>query len=114
MSVDYESVLIYGYKIDAEDVKRIKEQIGVDKWYELCEKYNYSHKYRLLTDNCYYDSDYYFGITLGDEIHLDAIDSLCWYEFETEELNRELESAFDFLYDTDTTCPMMYHFIRVC
>jgi len=114
MSVDYNSVLIYGYKITAKEVERLKEDIGVDKFYELCEKYDNSEHYTLSTDSHYYNSDYYFGVTLGREIELDAIDSICWYEYETGAIDKEFECAFGSMTYADTHSPKMYHFIQEC
>ena len=114
MSVDYESVLIYGYKITAEEVKRIIEDIGIDAWVAAKESYDGCSHYILITDNCYYDSDYYFGITLGSELHLDAIDSLCWFEYETAQIDKAFEELFGDMTYVDTHIPMMYHFVREC
>ena len=40
MSVDYASVLIYGYRIPAEEVKRIKENIGDEAWIVATEYFD--------------------------------------------------------------------------
>ena len=114
MSVDYESVLIYGYRIPADEVERIKENIGRLAWDILRETYDGSDHYELVRENSYHGtSDYYFGITLGIELELDSIDSLCWYEWETDAMKNEFEKAFGSLYYVDFSRPKMYHFVRV-
>ena len=114
MSVDYESVLIYGYRISAEEVERIKKNIGRDAWDILHEKYDGSDRYELVRANSYHGlSDYYFGITLGSELELDSIDSLCWFEWENDIMVDEFEKIFGSIYCADFTKPMMYHFVRV-
>lgn len=114
MSVDYESVLIYGYRIPADEVERIKKNIGRDAWDILRENYDGSDHYELVRENSYHGlSDYYFGITLGKELELDSIDSLCWYEWETNAMENEFEKAFGSLHYVDFSKPMMYHFVCV-
>ena len=114
MSVDYESVLIYGYRISADEVERVKENIGRDAWDLLREKYDGSDRYELVRENSYHGlSDYYFGITLGSELELDSIDSLCWFEWENDMIVDEFEKIFGSIYCADFTKPMMYHFVRV-
>ena len=114
MSVDYKSVMIYGYKITAEEVARLIEDIGIDAWMAAREKYDGGDHYSLITDNEYEESDYYFGLTLSCEIELDAIDSLCWYEYEEGTLDIAFEEIFGSMSYVDTHSPKMYHFIRVC
>ena len=114
MSVDYESVLIYGYRIAADEVERIKENLGRDAWDILRETYDGSDHYELVRENSYHGrSDYYFGITLGCEIELDAIDSICWHEYDTDALDDEFEKAFGDITYADTHRLMMHHFVRV-
>lgn len=114
MSVDYESVLIYGYKIDAEEVERIKKNIGRDAWDILREKYDGSDHYELIRENSYYDlSNYYFGITLSSGLELDSIDALCWFEWENDMIADEFEKIFESIYCAYFSKPMMYHFVRV-
>ena len=114
MSVDYESVLIYGYRISADEVERVKKNIGRDAWDILREKYDGSDHYELVRENSYHGlSDYYFGITLGSELELDSIDSLCWFEWENDMIVDEFEKIFGSIYCADLTKPMMYHFVRV-
>ena len=113
MSVDYDSVLIYGYRITAEEVARLEKNIGEEAWDAAKEKYCGSAHYNLVRENGYCDSDYYFGITLGKEIDLDAVDSLCWYEYETGAMDEELESILDSLSYVDSDRPTIYHFVRV-
>ena len=114
MSVDYESVLIYGYKIPAKDVKRIKKQIGLCKWDVLRETYDGSNHYEIIRENSYQDdSDYYFGVVLGREIDLDSIDAICWFEYETDAIDKEFENAFGYIPFAEAQHPMMYHFVRV-
>ena len=114
MSVDYSSVLIYGYKISAENVKRIQENIGVDAWIDACEHYDGYEDYILIRDNDYYgESDYYFGVTIGSELHLDAIDAICWKEFESDQMAELFEATFGSMEYADNDVPMMYHFVRV-
>ena len=88
--------------------------MGEDAWYEAREKYDGSEKYSLITDSCYYESDWYFGVTLGAPLHLDAIDAICWFEYEEAGIDNEFEKAFGDISYTDSHCPMMYHFVRVC
>lgn len=115
MSVDYESVLIYGYRIPSEEVERIKKNIGDEAWIVACEYFDGTEQYSLIRDNCYYGvSDYYFGVTLGSELHLDAIDSLCWHEYETDQMAELFEATFGSMEYADSDVPMMYHFVRVC
>lgn len=114
MSVDYESVLIYGYRIPSEEVERLRKDIGEDAWINACETYDGTEHYSLMRDNAYYGvSDYYFGVTLGSELHLDAVDSICWHEYETEAMEAEFEKIFGDLSYVDSECPLMYHFVRV-
>jgi len=114
MSVDYESVLIYGYKISKSEIKRLEEETG--KFIEeFCDKYDGTDKYSFITDNAYGNyGDYYFGVTLGREIDLDSIDAICWFEYETDAIDKEFENAFGDMSFADTHHPMMYHFVRVC
>ena len=115
MRVDYESVLIYGYRIASEEVERIHQDIGIDAWIAACETYDGTDRYRLIRENSYHGlSDYYFGITLGSELELDSIDSLCWFEWETDLMENEFERVFGSLNYADFSKPMMYHFVRVC
>lgn len=114
MSVDYESVLIYGYRISADEVERVKNNIGRDAWDILRENYDGSDRYQLVRENSYHGvSDYYFGITLSSELELDSIDSLCWFEWENDIMVDEFEKIFGSIYCADFTKPMMYHFVRV-
>ena len=114
MSVDYESVLIYGYRISADAVERIKAKIGRDAWDVLRETYDGSDRYELVRENSYHGvSDYYFGITLSSELDLDSIDALCWFEWENDLIVDEFEKIFESIYCADFTKPMMYHFVRV-
>ena len=113
MSVDYKSVLIYGYKITAEEVKRLKTNIGEDDWEAIKEKYCGSEHYNLVRESAYCDSDYYFGITLGREIDLDSVDSLCWYEYETGAMDEELETILNSLSYVDSDRPMIHHFVCI-
>ena len=47
MSVDYESVLIYGYKITKSEIKRLEEDTG--KFIEeFCDKYDGTDSIHLL------------------------------------------------------------------
>lgn len=116
MSVDYESVLIYGFRITAKDIKCIKENIGADAWDILRETYDgYDHHYQIIRENSYHDkSDYFFGITLGDELDLDSIDAICWAEYETSAMEEEFERVFGSMDFAEISKPMMYHFVRVC
>ena len=115
MSVDYESVLIYGYKITAEEVNRIKENIGDDTWDILRETYDGSDHYEIIRENSYHGkTDYYFGVTLGNELDLDSIDAIGWNEYETGAIDAEFEKAFGSMSFADTHYPMMYHFVRIC
>ena len=115
MSVDYRSVLIYGYRIPAEEVKHIKEHIGDEAWIVATEYFDGTEQYELIRDNDYYEeSDYYFGVTLGSELHLDAIDAICWKEFETDQMTELFEATFGSMEYADSDVPMMYHFVRVC
>ena len=112
MSVDYESVLIYGYKIPEDEVQRLVEDIGIDAWIAAKEKYDSSEHYTLLSDSCYYESDYYFGVKLGSGLVLDELDALCWFEYETAKIDEEFERVFGSMTYADTHTPMMYHFTR--
>ena len=115
MSVDYRSVLIYGYRIPAEEVKHIKEHIGDEAWIVATEYFDGTEQYELIRDNDYYEeSDYYFGVTLGSELHLDAIDAICWKEFESDQMTELFEATFGSMEYADSDVPMMYHFVRVC
>ena len=114
MSVDCESVLIFGYRISSEEVERIKTKIGRDAWVAACETYDGTEHYSLIRENSYYGvSDYYFGVTLSNELHLDAIDAICWHEWDTDAIEDEFEKAFGNLSYVDTHTPMMYHFVHV-
>ena len=109
-----ESVLIYGYRISADEVERVKNNIGRDAWDILRENYDGSDRYQLVRENSYHGvSDYYFGITLSSELELDSIDSLCWFEWENDIMVDEFEKIFGSIYCADFTKPMMYHFVRV-
>ncbi len=114
MSVDYSSVLIYGYKITAEQVKRFKEEHGEDEFCCVIDALDSNEDYMLIRENDYIaESDYYFGVTLGGEIELDAIDAICWHEYETEKMEDAFEEQFGSMSYADTHSPMMYHFVRV-
>ena len=114
MSVDYSSVLIYGYRIDAEEVETACRRIGEDKWEEFKEYYSGSEHYSLVRENDYIpDSDYYFGVTLSSELELDSIDALCWFEWENDMIVDEFEKIFGSIFCADISKPMMYHFVRV-
>ena len=114
MSVDYESVLIYGYKIPKSEIKRLEEETG--KFVEeFCDRYDGTDKYSFITDKAYGNyGDYYFGVTLGREIDLDSIDAICWHEYESDKMVELFEATFGSLEYADSEIPMMYHFVRVC
>ena len=115
MSVDYSSVLIYGYRTDAEEIETVCRRIGKLKWDEFREQFSGSEHYSLIRENDYDpNSDYYFGITLGSELELDSIDSLCWFEWENDMIVDEFEKIFGSIYCADFSKPMMYHYVRVC
>ena len=114
MSRDYESVLIYGYRIPSEEVSRLRKDIGEDAWIDACETYDGTDHYSLMRDSAYHGvSDYYFGVTLGSELHLDAVDSICWHEYETDQMTELFEATFGSMEYADSDVPMMYHFVRV-
>ena len=114
MNVNYESVLIYGYHLAANDIERIKANIGVDAWDILRETYDGSDHYEIVRENSYHGkSDYYFGVTLGCESELDSIDAICWYEYETGAMEEEFERAFGSIDFAEISKPMMHHFVRV-
>ena len=114
MSVDYSSVLIYGFKISAEEVKRFKEEHSEDEFCCIIDELDSHERYRLIRENDYIaKSDYYFGITLSSEIEIDSIDAICWFEYESDLMKEEFERAFGSISYVDIDKPMMYHFVRV-
>ena len=65
MSVDYSAVMLYGYKLTPEEV----EKIGVDKLYEMKEKYaDEPYPCGIIRSNDYSDrfNEWYVGSWLED------------------------------------------------
>ena len=52
-------------------------------------------------------------MTIGSELHLDAIDAICWKEFESDQMTELFEATFGSMEYADSDVPMMYHFVRV-
>ena len=114
MSVDYSSVMIYGYKITAEEVKRFKEEHGKDEFCCVIDALDSLEDFAIIRENGYIEeSDYYFGVTFGSELHLDSIDAIGWHMYETASIDEAFEKEFGSMSYADTHCPMMYHFVRV-
>ena len=114
MSVDYSSVMIYGYKITAEEVKRFKEEHGKDEFCCVIDALDSLEDFAIIRENDYTEeSDYYFGVTFGSELHLDSIDAIGWHMYETASIDEAFEKEFGSMSYADTHCPMMYHFVRV-
>ena len=114
MSVNYESVMIFGFKISEKEITRFKEDVGVYAWRDAVERFDGTDNYELVTDNAYCMSDYYFGVVLGSPLDLDSIDSICWHEYETGNIEEAFEEAFGDLSYAEHYRPQIYHFVRIC
>lgn len=113
MSVDYSSVMIYGYKIPAS--KLAKYKLDHLKMYEIIEELSGNdNDYKLISDNDYCDPDnYYFGITLASGLVLDQIDAICWHEYDKNTLEDAFVEYFGSLDVAEIGVSQIYHFVRI-
>lgn len=89
MSVDYESVLIYGYEIPLTDKNcAVMFQVTQKEYWELKESIEEQfEEIRFIDNNGYSNpSHIYFGIPLGDEIDLDPTEVKYWIKTQQYEI----------------------------
>ncbi len=117
MSVDYESVLIYGYEIPLtnENCASMFRATGKEFW-ELKEIIEDRFEEIRFIDNDGYSnpSHIYFGVPLGDEIDLDPTEVKYWIKDQQYEIMTAFTKVFgDACYEELSSPELkLYNFVR--
>ena len=118
MSVDYESVLIYGFQIPLTHetcTAMWRATDGAEFWeyQELVEER--FKEMTFVTDNDYFDPYFgYFGVVIDDEIELDPTEVKGWIKTKEYEIPYAFNQFFGEKFYEQLGCPMLklYHFVR--
>lgn len=117
MSVDYSSVLIYGFKIPLtnENYAAMFRATGREFW-ELSDILDEQFPdLCFITDNGYSDPDFgYFGVVIDDEIELDPTEVKGWIKNQEYEIPYAFNQFFGEEFYEQLGSPMLklYHFVR--
>ena len=117
MSIDYESVLIYGFKVrlTTENCEAMFHATEREFW-EFDDLLNEQFPdLRFITDNGYSDPDYgYFGIVIDDEIELDPTEVKGWIKNQEYNIPYAFINFFGEEFYEQLGCPVLklYNFVR--
>ena len=117
MSVDYSSVLIYGFKIPLtnENYEAMFRATGREFW-ELSDILDEQFPdLSFITDNGCSDPDFgYFGVADDEEIELDPTEVKGWLKNQEYEIPYAFNQFFGEEFYEQLGCPILklYHFVR--
>ena len=118
MSVDYSSILIYGFKIPLtnENCSAMFCATGGKEFWEYSDIVDEQFpEMTFITDNGYSDPDFvYFGVLIGDEIELDPTEVKGWIKNQEYEIPYAFNRFFGEEFYEQLGCPMLklYNFVR--
>jgi hypothetical protein len=118
MSVDYSSVLIYGFKIPLtnDNCAAMWRATGGKEFWEYSDIIDEQFpEMAFITDNEYSNPDFgYFGVVIDNEIELDPTEVKGWLKTQEYEIPYAFNQFFGEEFYEQLGCPMLklYHFVR--
>ena len=119
MSVDYESVLIYGFKIPLtnDNCAAMWRATGEKEFWEYADIIDQQFpEMSFVTDNDYSNPDFgYFGVVIDDEIKLDPTEVKGWLKNQEYEISYAFSQFFGEEFYEQLGYPMLklYHFVHL-
>lgn len=118
MSVEYSSVLIYGFQIPLtnDNCAAMWRATGGKEFWEYSDIVDEQFpEMTFITDNGYSNPDFgYFGVVVDDEIELDSTEVKSWIKNQEYEIPYAFTHFFGEEFYEQLGCPMLklYHFVR--
>ena len=118
MSVDYSSILIYGFQIPLtnDNCAAMWRATGGKEFWEYADIIDEQFpEMDFVTDNGCSDPDFgYFGVVIDDEIELDPTEVKGWIKNQEYEIPHAFNQFFGEEFYQQLGCPMLklYHFVR--